>query len=722
MKARYVVTAVLGLSAVAAPAEADDEREKHTEPYTLGEVVVTDRVPRRAAAKPAAAATGQRANQTAGNPASTGTDRAPSEATGGTTSIAAGRATAENTTVVTDEQIAQKGARSLDEAVRAVPGVVVTSGGQSIPRLMVRGLPPRQTQIFLNGVPLNSAVDGQFDPSLISTESIDQIKIVQGPSSVLYGPGTIAGVIDIITKKGTSGVHGDIGAEVGGGGARRAYGTLSGGFENYDFFVSGSHTDRNAFLLPDGAYRANSDNEQSNLFANLGTSVGDWRLGATFSYLQGRQGLAPNAIAPGSGNPFTPGQNFERLDPIKGQSAQFDAAYEPDGPLALRFTGYLNQLDMRDKRFDDATYTTMINPTVKTFDETIRTTVSGGQAELRYDLGTFGSITSNVAVRNEADDLSGMIRDVVLRAGGGGGTGGTRAGGGSGAGGGGGTGTGSGTFGWRTLDESHALTTTSAATEYRVDPMPRLHLTIGLSEHWFQRADTTDTGAQWMTSVGYDLTSDLLAFGTYAHKVRFPTIDQLFNPQQGNAALRPEQSDNYESGLAWTFAPKAQLRASVFRNDVSNFILNDQLNQVYVNRDVTISGFQVSGGYSPLPTLTFRPGYTYLDMRYPSSGLPVDYRPRHVVDFLVAYEPAPGWQISSDVSWFMDQSVGSRSNAAVRQALPDYAVVNARIRKSLGKGLDAYLRATNLFNRDYEYAVGFPAAGRTVYAGLQYRF
>jgi len=154
---------------------------------------------------------------------------------------------------------------------------------------------------------------------------------------------------------------------------------------------------------------------------------------------------------------------------------------------------------------------------------------------------------------------------------------------------------------------------------------------------------------------------------------------------------------------------------------VSNFILNDRTNQIFVNHDVTISGFQLSGTYAPISTLTFRPGYTYLDMRYPT-GLPVDYRPRHVIDLLVAYEPDPSWQISGDISYYMDQSVGSRSDAAVRLALADYAVVNARIRKSFGQGVSAYVRATNLFNSKYEYAVGFAAAGRTVYAGLEYQF
>ncbi|AMN42250.1 TonB-dependent receptor [Rhodoplanes sp. Z2-YC6860] len=719
---RRVVSAILGLSSVIGPATAEEETKKRTEPYTLGEVVVTKRasniesvtlrkiaVTKRAPKKPTRkrntpVVSYKRIEQKdARRPAESAVPgRAPAEAT------------AETTSIVTDEQIVQKGARSLDEAVRAVPGVVVTSGGQGIPRIMMRGLPPRQTQIFLNGVPLNSAVDGQFDPSLIPTENIDQLKIIQGPSSVLYGPGTIAGVIDIITKKGTSGVHGDVGTEIGGGSARRTYGTLSGGVENFDFFVSGSNMKRNAFVLPDGNSRSNSDSEQSNVFANFGARLGDWRLGLSVSHLSGHEGLPANTIAPGSNNPFTSGQNFERLGPIVGKSAQFDAGYEPGGPLALRFTGYINKLDVRDKRFDNANYTTMTDPTAKTFDEMIHTTVSGGQAEARYDLGAFGSITSNVAIRREAEDLSGSIRDIVLSGSGGGK--------GTGGGAGGGSGSKATQYGWRTLGESHDLSTTSAATEYRVDPMPRLHLTMGYSHHWFERVDTTDIGSQWMGSVGYDLTQSLLAFGTYAHKVRFPTIDQLFNPQQGNSTLRPEESDNYEAGLAWTLAPNAQLRASAFHNDVNNFILNDQINQIYVNRDVTMSGFQVSGAYSPLPNVTFRPGYTYLDMRYPSSGLPVDYRPRHVIDLLATYEPYPGWQVSSDLSYFMDQSVGSKSNAAVRQKLSNYAVVNARIQKSFANGIDVYVRATNLFNSNYEYAVGFPAAGRTVYGGIAYHF
>ncbi|MGH1571988.1 TonB-dependent receptor [Methylobacterium sp. P31] len=123
----------------------------------------------------------------------------------------------QTTTVVTLEQVRELGARTLDEALRNTPGVTIDTRAQGVPRITLRGLPPRETQIFLNGVPLNSAADGQPDPSLIPTENIAEIKVIQGTSSVLYGPGTVAGLVDVITKRGTTGVHSDAGVEIGSG-------------------------------------------------------------------------------------------------------------------------------------------------------------------------------------------------------------------------------------------------------------------------------------------------------------------------------------------------------------------------------------------------------------------------------------------------------------------------------------------------------------------------
>jgi outer membrane receptor protein involved in Fe transport len=55
--------------------------------------------------------------------------------------------------------------------------------------------------------------------------------------------------------------------------------------------------------------------------------------------------------------------------------------------------------------------------------------------------------------------------------------------------------------------------------------------------------------------------------------------------------------------------------------------------------------------------------------------------------------------------------------------LPSYLIANLEIQKSFPKyGADVYLRATNLFNRYYEYAVGFPAPGRAIFGGASFQF
>jgi outer membrane cobalamin receptor len=67
--------------------------------------------------------------------------------------------------------------------------------------------------LLQDGVPLNSGYDGQFDPASIPASNIAEIKVTRGGSSVLYGPGGNAGVIEIVTKSAGSAVRAGVGGE-----------------------------------------------------------------------------------------------------------------------------------------------------------------------------------------------------------------------------------------------------------------------------------------------------------------------------------------------------------------------------------------------------------------------------------------------------------------------------------------------------------------------------
>ena len=215
---------------------------------------------------------------------------------------------------VTAEEIRNKDARTLAEALELLPGVEIRVGAQGTPRVDLRGFRSRHVLLLLDGIPLNSTFDGQFDPSIVPTENIARIKVSYGTSSVLYGQGGLAGVINIITKKGTEGIQGMASGEIGEGTERLGRFNLSGAKENANFFLSGSMAARRGFRLSNGFdatplengdIRENSDNRRNNLFGNIGYSpTEEWDIGLVATYTKGNYGIPPSTKQNTKADPF----------------------------------------------------------------------------------------------------------------------------------------------------------------------------------------------------------------------------------------------------------------------------------------------------------------------------------------------------------------------------------------------------------------------------------
>ncbi len=125
-------------------------------------------------------------------------------------------------TVITAQDIEAMGARTLDEALRAVPGLHVQySPSTYMPIYVMRGMyTPGNPEVLMmiNGLPVKSLENGA--PGLawvqIPVQNIARIEVIRGPGSALYGADAFAGVIDIITKT-ADGLEGsELGVRVGG--------------------------------------------------------------------------------------------------------------------------------------------------------------------------------------------------------------------------------------------------------------------------------------------------------------------------------------------------------------------------------------------------------------------------------------------------------------------------------------------------------------------------
>ena len=89
---------------------------------------------------------------------------------------------------------------SFAEKISDLPGVAVRSLGSAPSRPILRGLGDNEVLILENGLRMGDLAT--FDPAHatpIEALGISQIDVVRGPATILYGPSTIGGIVNVIT-------------------------------------------------------------------------------------------------------------------------------------------------------------------------------------------------------------------------------------------------------------------------------------------------------------------------------------------------------------------------------------------------------------------------------------------------------------------------------------------------------------------------------------------
>jgi vitamin B12 transporter len=105
-------------------------------------------------------------------------------------------------TVITRADIELSQAPDLLSLLARQPGIdqVRTGGTGSVSTINTRGSNSNHTLILIDGLRVNSAVQGLFDLAHLPLAQIDRIEIVRGPRAALWGSDAIGGVIHIFTR------------------------------------------------------------------------------------------------------------------------------------------------------------------------------------------------------------------------------------------------------------------------------------------------------------------------------------------------------------------------------------------------------------------------------------------------------------------------------------------------------------------------------------------
>ena len=152
-------------------------------------------------------------------------------------------------TIITREDIERTQASTVAEILQGALGVdvVETGGFGHLTSVFMRAAESNGVLATIDGVRANWGSAGQFDFGFIPTDNIERIEIIRGSQSTLWGSDAMAGVINIVTRKGKGLPTHSISMEAGSYDTYKESIHSSGTIKNYDYSFGVSRFDTEGF-------------------------------------------------------------------------------------------------------------------------------------------------------------------------------------------------------------------------------------------------------------------------------------------------------------------------------------------------------------------------------------------------------------------------------------------------------------------------------------------
>ncbi len=601
----------------------------------------------------------------------------------------------------------------LAEALRLSPGVTMNNTGpRNEAGVYVRGFDLRQVPLFIDGVPVYVPYDGYVDLRRFTTADVAEIRVSKGFSSALYGPNTLGGAINIVTRRPDRPFEGDLlGGWFESGGWQSA---LNLGMRHEDWYLQlgGSYLNADSYPLSDD-YVANS-RENGGRRDNAWRE--DWRLSAKLGY-------TPNdtdeyaigyVIQRGSkGNPTYSGTDpLNRVRYWQWPSWDKQTVYlitntQVADKLTLKTRFYYDQFENSLFAYDTRDYTTQRNGSA--FQSFYDDWTFGGSLELAFRLGE--NNTLKAALHGKLDhhreqNFARPEHPTLAR-----------------------------------LGPAYVFedTTWSLALEDTHEFTSRLSAVLGLSYDRRQVLEAVDTntgaslGGETFDALNpqlglfYKLDDTQRLHATVARKSRFPTIKDRYSYRLGQAIpnpdLEPESALHFELGYEGTPSDHLTLRANVFAAEIDDTIQRVdnvlpgrfQLQNVGRSRHL---GTELGFDWKPCAEFQLTTSYAYLDRKNESQpDIRLIDTPRHSLLTYADIRPVKWLSLIPSLEYN-----GSRYSTTYGMEAGAWAVANLKLSLHLPKEVTMSAGVNNLLDRNYELAEGFPEAGRNFFVNVQYKF
>jgi vitamin B12 transporter len=588
---------------------------------------------------------------------------------------------AQNITIIDRAEIEASHVARVEDLLARVTGAYVDQAGPSgsFVSLYMRGAENSHLLILLDGIKLNDPTTTRgsaYDLSSIDVSQIERIEVLRGPASAVYGGEALAGVVHIITKRAAAqGVSGSGYLAAGGDHHRKAGATVAFGADTVRAQIGAGHTGEG------------SSSEDSRLRLNSVNGSVRFTPGAAFnaelfgSHIERESEAFPDD----SGGPRLA---VNRAKTLRDSSDSLLGGRFSYGESSwVRIDAVLSHFD-RQEHADNAAVDAGVRFPVPAFISDTDFQRSNATVSATHDYGDRASVVLGVEYQKEEGDLT-SVGDFLFA--------------GSPQ-----------TFSFQ-LDRK----TKSVFAEGRMRVLPTLALQLGV------RRDKVD-GIDAVTTPHLGLVWDL-PNGATTLKANFnkgfkpPSFFALGFPIGANPDLRPERSKNAELTLAHKLGSDGSIaRVSVFQTDYEDLVDFDGTTFTNINRGkVVVKGVEPEVKLYLTPRWRVQANATLLEIEERDGRQPLRNRPERQASAATWYELTDQHAVFAAVrhsGGFLD-----RSNPTGDISMPGFTVVDAGYSFSHG-WLRVRLSLDNVFDKDYEQFVGFPAQGRRVRAEVRASF
>lgn len=625
---------------------------------------------------------------------------------------------------ITSEEMQQFNRDRITDALDLLPGVTISNaGGRNEKGIYVRGFSPTRVPVFLDGIPVYVPYDRTFDYNRFSTYDLSEIVVTKGFTSVLYGPNTMGGAINMVTRRPTKVFEGSAGTGYASGNTYHGYLNLGTGHKKWYAQAAVSYMNSDYYPMSNkfkptttqgGGSRRNSYSKDDKVSFKVGFTPFEGHE-YVIGYLNqhGEKGQPPDT------RPWMR-QNYWQWPKWDKESLYF-ASNTPLGDMSyvkvrLYHDTFTNWLDY----FTDITYTKANNNV-------------GFGTRSYYDDNAYGGSIEIGTTCIPKNNLKGTFhykrdthRDNVQ---------------------------------WSNIGTNPAPilipgpvtptddVTISLGIEDTVDITENIYAIAGVSY------DTIDMlrAKKWVTNpapqvisfnprTASSLNPQLGLFFKLSetgklhvsaeHKSRFPTMKERYSWSFGrsvdNPGLKPEKAINYEIGYEDIFLKKIRTRATVFYNDITDAIQQVQITPTLTqNQNIAKLkqiGVEMEGVFFITEDLEGGLNGTYLNRQNDAGTInyirPTDVPVYKVFSYMKYATPLKGLSVLGSFQY--NSSSNSTSDGLYQSG--EVALFNGKVSYEIGGGVVVEAGVNNIFDKNYQYTDGFPETGRYYFANMKFTF